>query len=298
MTPNNNLSCLPFYGSLAEQNARKWWVYDRIYPLFAPAYFLLPFQFLMEIPNASNPTVYNAELINAKGEVVKSPFPELINHTHIVNYGDYYGVINSGLNLITSIDIPNGQYYLKLYIYRGVQYSEPIELYSEIFTVVNDINPYLKIEWWDNDDLVFDSGRIVFKENGVIYQQRLYLESDIAKPEYIFEDESESRDGFTFPIKQISKKKFKFSFIASEYMLDVMRFIRMADYIVITYKGQVYKPDSFLITPEWVDEGDVATVNAELITNTVVKKIGLGYIRPNLGDFNDDFNDDFNNNDQ
>ena len=85
-------------------------------------------------------------------------------------------------------------------------------------------------------------------------------------------------------------------FFASEYLLDVMRFIRMADYAEIEYHGQRYSLDTFLITPEWEDNGDVAAVEAVFDTATVAKKIGLGYIKAQRGDFNDDFNNDYNNN--
>ena len=75
-----------------------------------------------------------------------------------------------------------------------------------------------------------------------------------------------------------------------------MRFIRMADYATIQYHGQTYNLDTFLITPEWEDNGDVASVEAEFDTATVAKKIGRGYVGPGtVGDFNNDFNHDFNN---
>ena len=74
-----------------------------------------------------------------------------------------------------------------------------------------------------------------------------------------------------------------------------MRFIRMADFAEIEYNGQHYSLDTFLITPEWEDNGDIASVQAEFDTATVAKKIGLGYIKTQRGDFNDDFNNDFNN---
>ena len=78
-------------------------------------------------------------------------------------------------------------------------------------------------------------------------------------------------------------------------MLDVLRFVRMADFARITYHGQSYSLDTFLITPTWEDNGDVAVVEAEFDTATVAKKIGLGYVKAQRGDFNDDFNNDFNN---
>ena len=55
------------------------------------------------------------------------------------------------------------------------------------------------------------------------------------------------------------------------------------------------KLDTFLITPDWEDNGDVASVDAEFDTATVAKKIGRGFTIAIKGDFNDDYNDDFNN---
>ena len=164
---------------------------------------------------------------------------------------------------------------------------------SEIFTVVNDIEPYLKITWWDREDFVMDAGTIVYTNPS--FKNVLYLQSDLAKPEYQFEEEGESRDGYFFPSKQISEKRYRFSFLASEYLLDVMRFIRMADYAEISYHGQTYSLDTFLITPEWQAQGDVAAVEAVFDTATVAKKIGLGFTKALRGDFNDDFNNDYNN---
>ena len=46
MTQNNNISVLPFYTSIDEQNHRKSYAYGNIYPLFAPADMLLPFQII------------------------------------------------------------------------------------------------------------------------------------------------------------------------------------------------------------------------------------------------------------
>lgn len=178
----------------------------------------------------------------------------------------------------------NGRYYISAVI-NGVTY------YSDIYTVVNDIQPYLKIAWWDLADFTMDAGTIVYTSPA--FKNVLYLQADLAKPEYPFEEEGETRDGYFFPSKQISEKRYRFNFLASEYLLDVMRFIRMADYAEITYHGQRYSLDTFLITPEWENEGDVAAVEAVFDTATVAKKIGLGFTKALRGDFNDDFNNDF-----
>lgn len=288
MIPNNNLSVLPWYTSIQQQNARKWWLYNRVYPLFTPAGFVLPSQLI--VPHATNPSSSAIYLYEAQsGQMLENCTSKLMNtgwtRKAFASLG--YDVIIYPGNLPAFNSMLNGRYYLSAVI-------DSITYYSEIFTVVNDIQPYLQIEWWDNSDFVMDGGTIVYKNPS--FKNRLYLMSDIAKPEYDFEEEGESRDGYFYPIKQISKKTYRFSFFASEYLLDVMRFIRMSDFITIRKDGQIYSLDSFLITPEWEDNGDVASVNAEFTAATVGKKIGVGYVKSLRGDFNDDFNDDFNNN--
>lgn len=401
MIPNNNLSVLPWYRSLDEQNARRWWVYGRVFPLFSPAERLLPFQIMRntlheytpglvlpvadsdygymlptgevisdndygykEYPISGVTAVYFENLTkcpdlavavvayDSNDNVVGTFTPEFNedgyftggwtlpagtsyiyaqtknNNLQIAKttvayvattqtapitkfeiytrdgalVGDFTALINEQITIkafdnfgydviIYPAQLPlfqtfaNGQYYAKL--------SDGTNTwYSEIFTAVNDIEPYLKIEWYDNNDFVMDAGRIVYKNPA--FKNVLYLDSTIAKPEYNFEEEGETRDGYFFPIKQISEKRFRFKFFASEYLLDVMRFIRMADYATIYYHGQRYSLDTFLITPEWEDNGDVASVEALFDTATVAKKIGVGYIKAQRGDFNDDFNDDYN----
>lgn len=286
MIPSNNLSVLPWYTSIEQQNARKWWVYNRIYPLFTPAGYILPFQILL--PYRANPQMTSCTLYLVEPSMtIDTDVAAKLNDTgfefkQFSSLGYTVAVYPGFLPAFTAMG--NGQYYLKITI-NGEDF------YSEVFTVVNDIEPYLKIEWWDNEDFAMDAGVIVYTEPR--FRNRLYLMADIAKPQYQFEEEGETRDGYFFPVKQISEKRYRFSFLASEYLLDVMRFIRMADFAQITKNGQVYSLDTFLITPEWEDNGDVAVVDAEFDTATVAKKIGLGYIKAQRGDYNDDFNDDY-----
>ena len=126
-------------------------------------------------------------------------------------------------------------------------------------------------------------------------QNVVYLPTQVGKPEYDFQEEGEKRDGYFFPEKQTSEKIYKFSFLAPEYLCDAMRIIRMSDHVQITSRGETYSADSFLITPKWQEQGDLAGVEAEFETDTVIKKIGRGVVVTNLGDYNSDFNNDFNN---
>ena len=285
MIPNNNLSVLPWYSSLDEQNARKWWVYGRVYPLYCQAGFMPTWQFIIPYDD------YGGFLDLALYDANTGAQLLLISQIQFSSYGiytehigDYEVLYYTGtISILNSQN--NGRYYLRL-DHDGDYY------YSEIYTVVNDIQPYLKLEWWDESDFLMDAGVIAYGNN---FRNVLYLPSDIAKPEYQFEEEGDERDGYFFATKQISYKVYRFSFLSPEYLLDVLRLVRMADYAQVTKNGQQYSLDTFLITPEWEAEGDVATVSAEFRAATVAKRIGTGYVRSGKGDFNDDFNNDFNN---
>lgn len=213
------------------------------------------------------------ELYTKEGEMVSDLFAD--NPTYwsakSVGYDDYL-YTPDGATLTNAM--PEGQYYLR--ISDGEN-----EWYSDVFTVVALDDELVSIAWWDDEDFVMDAGEILYK--GILYQNELLLRADIAKPSYDFEEEGETRDGVFYPTKQISKKKYSFHFLANEPLLDVMRFIRMADHVVIRYflggETMTLYPQTFLLTPEWESEGDVAGVSVEFETDTIAKKIGLAYIR-------------------
>ena len=285
MIPNNNLSILPWYSSIEQQNARKWWAYGHIYPLFARGGYLLPFQLIVsQVPNHN---VSYIRLHNGNtNAVVNSNIRSYMSGLTFKQFATLgYDVLVFPATTQVLASLADGRYYLSAMI-DGLIY------YSEIFTVVNDIQSYLKLTWWDIEDFTMDAGTIVY--TSPTYKNILYLCTDIGRPDYIFEEEGETRDGYFFPTKQISEKRYRFSFLASEYLLDVMRFVRMADYAEIEYQGQRYSLDTFLITPEWEGNGDIASVQAEFDTATVAKKISVGYVKSERGDFNSDFNSDFN----
>ena len=266
MTQNNNISVLPFYPALADQYSKKWWLYGHVYPLFVSADSLIPFQITVphitaaNVLGAFNLINYNtgAQVVNLRPDLVSGGLGSKKFAAQNVDVVVYPG---HG----TGMALSEGRYYIDAVV-------DSVHYYSEVFTVVSDVSPYLKIEWWDDDDFIMDDCAIVYSVND--FKNRLYLISDLAKPEYPFEEEGETRDGYFFPTKQISEKRYRFHFLAAEYLLDVMRFIRMSDHVKITYHGVVYNADTFLITPEWESEGDFAGVEAVFDTNTVAKKIG------------------------
>ena len=284
MIPNNNLSVLPWYTDINLQNHRKSYAYGAIYPLFTPDRKLLPFQIMRTTRTNAVHTVN----LRTKDGVFVANITEQMRTTGLqtIRFQQYgYDVIFYPGILPMAITTPEGIYYVELT--DGVQIW-----YSEMFTIVRDIYPYMKIEWYDAENLVFDAGQIIYKNPN--FKNALYLCAELGKPEYPFEEEGENRDGYFFPEKQVSEKTYKFVFLAPEYLLDVIRLIRLSDYVTITSKGQTYDCDTFLITPKWQTQGDLASVETEFETATVVKKIGRGIIQTTKGDFNNDFNNDFN----
>lgn len=285
MIRNNNLSCLPWYLSIDEQNHRRSYAYGKVYPLYTPANSLLPFQIIRDHRNNA---VTQVRLYKKTGELV-STITSLMNNTglQVVSFTDYDVIVYTSTAPMGGTDWLDGQYYCTLT--DGVQ-----TWYSEVFTIVHEMSPYLKLEWWDVENIVFDDGAIVY--DNPKFRNRLYFCAELGKPDYPFEEEGEERDGYFFAEKQISEKRYKFQILAPEYMCDVLRLVRLADYVKITDKyGRVYYCDTFLASPKWQGQGDLASVDVEFDTDTVVKKLGVGFYRPVGGDFNDDYNDDYNN---
>ena len=61
---------------------------------------------------------------------------------------------------------------------------------------------------------------------------------------------------------------------------------------VLDQYGHRYNADTFLITPKWETQGDLASVEIEFTCDTVAKKIGFA-VTGNLGDYNNDYNNDY-----
>jgi hypothetical protein len=238
--------------------------------------------------NTSSRNITGAQLYDKNG-VLFADITTALKETglQIVPFASLgYDVIVYPSLLPFAIDTPDGIYYARM--------TDGVNVwYSEMFTIVGDLSGYLKIEWYDVENFVFDAGQIVYQNPK--FHNVLYLCTELGKPEYTFEEEGETRDGYFFPEKQISEKTYRCMALAPEYLCDVMRFIRMSDKVFVTDKyGRQYDCDTFLITPKWQTQGDLASVEIEFETATVAKKIGRGYITPGRkGDFNNDFNNDF-----
>jgi hypothetical protein len=282
---NNNLSPLPFYRNINEQHHRKTYAYGATYPLYCPLGSMPPFQCI--IPHGSV-TLTAVTLINfntGTGTDITAEMQE--TGLQIVRFAAFnYDVIVYPATAPMNISNKEGRYYLMLTL------SDNTYLYSDVFTLIADTSGYVLVQWWDNEDFVMDGCRIVYRRG---YRNTLWLQTQLGKPDYEFSEEGETRDGYFFPEKMISEKRYKCSILAPEYLCDVMRFIRLSDFVdVLDQYGTMYHCDTFLCTPEWQEQGDLASVEIEFTCDTVAKKVGR-YITAGQPAFNNDYNNDYDN---
>jgi hypothetical protein len=142
--------------------------------------------------------------------------------------------------------------------------------YSEVFTAYANIGKLVKVEYYNADPIIFDEGALTY-DNGFKFE--LFLCTEIAKPEYLFEEESTKRGGFTFVENQISSKQYKMVIAAPEYLCDAIRIIRLHDHVAITKDGNAYEAYNFTPSYQWNDVGDLAQVTITFESNTVLQKI-------------------------
>jgi hypothetical protein len=261
MIANNNFSVLAFHASLAEQSHRMPYAYGDIFPLYVPVGHIPTFQIYDVTGFYTNVGLYKADgtyigWINPAVSLCTVDGTKILVHDEHANEAQYTG---------------EGQYYIVVEI-NGVSY------YSDVFTAVADITPYLRVEWWDETDFIMDGAAIAYVLQSALYHNVVFLNTQLGKPGYDFEEEGETRDGLFFPSKMLSEKTYKFQFLANEPLCDVMRLARMADHVKVTDRyGNVYDCDTFLITPKWETQGNLASVEAEFQTNLVAKRIGRAF---------------------
>ena len=277
---NNNISPLPFYDDISLQNHRKDYAFGQIYTLVIYKNMLLPFQFCV----SSGTSVSEAKLYTKGGVLVADILSNLKENGLVVKSYTGFKLVKYPGTLPVNAIKHEGQYYIRLRLNSGKYF------YSDIFTVYNRVDDYLELEYSNSYNFELKNGMIDFSDS---FKFKCYLPTQIGKPEYDFEEEATERMGYTFIESQVSKKLYKFTFLAPEYLCDALRIVRLCKDKQITSKGQVYDLTTFNMKPEWEEQGDLAAVECEFETDTVISNIG-GY-EPELlgGDFNNDYNTDF-----
>ena len=279
---NNNISPLPFYDNIALQNHRKNYAFGQVYPLITYKNFLLPFHVILSAGTAIQYVrLYN---FNTGGHIDITD-SMIDNGLAIVDHSNFK-ILRYFANLPISGIGNEGLHYLQINIEDlGV-------IYSDVFTITNRIEDCLLIEYTNSYNFELKNSIIDFTDN---FKFRCYLHTQIGKPEYVFEEEATERMGYSFIKSQVSKKTYKFTFLAPEYLCDALRIVRMCDSKQIITALQTYDLTTFNMVPEWEEQGDIASVECEFETDTVIANIGGRDASELGGDFSNDFSNDFNN---
>lgn len=275
---NNNLSPIPFYGSLAEQDFKKWYSYGEHTPLMVSKSYLLPFFFF--VPKTTTPiSITSMYFYDECGNRKSGSYEGYLKNAMSHYVGDD-GVTFFYSKRSSAMSIPKGFYYIVAKVSVG---GTTYTFYSELFQVCEDAElarECVSVKWYDAEDVVLSQGVIPFAHaaNGTLYYNQLYLPTDVGMPEYSFTEEGEDRDGRFFPTKQISEKVYKMSFAATECMCDCLRLACMGDVVLLEDRlGRDYDAEHFEMEVTWLQGGFFADVECTFETNTVVKKVGKDY---------------------
>lgn len=292
MNRNSNLSPLPWYETIEEQGFRKHWAYGKVWPLIAHRDYLLPFQIVF--PDlVGGIKFYIHQVESGRSFEITAAMSQAQFATEAETY--FTAIFPAQYKLdwsVLGVDFNNdfdesfggenhtsiGRYYLSMeYTVGGVTKT----MYSEVMTLVDDLSCLLKLEWFSYSNLPYNGGSIIYTYgyDHLNYQNFLYIPADIAMPDYTFEEEGEERDGFFFATKQTSEKTYRFSFLTTEEICDALRIVGLSDVVAITDQlGRRYICDKFSMTPEWQQQGYLASVACEFQTDTVVirRSVSLG----------------------
>jgi len=133
-----------------------------------------------------------------------------------------------GVNLPTQI--PCGKYYMVMSM------EDATIFYSELITVKDFIpsqSPYTLIEWSNTCDL----GDTIYQSlSGCAYVNRMYIDSELTKPEYPFKEEGEEDGEFKLNILFQKWEKKQSLMVAScpEFIVDALTGIRLHSTVMIT----------------------------------------------------------------
>lgn len=277
---NNNLSSIPFYRSVAEQDFKKWYAYGEHTPLKVSRTKLLPF-FFFHAGATSSPSVSSVSFYNECGDSVSvsTTYTNAIKNA-ISSYVNNGGVTFFFSDTSSNMSLPKGFHYLRIGVSVG---GTTTYYYSELFQICEDatlLMECIKVKWYDSEDVQISGGGVIpfAHQAHTYYYNQMFLSSDIGMPEYSFTEEGEDRDGHFFPVKQISEKVYKMKFVATESMCDCLRLACQSDVVKITdHNDKVYDVEHLELNVTWLDGGFLAEVEISFETDTVVKKVGKAY---------------------
>jgi len=155
--------------------------------------------------------------------------------------------------------IPCGKYYMVISMLDNSVY------YSELITVKDFIpsrSPYTLIEWTNTCDL----SDVIYQEiDGCSFKNRMYIDSELLKPEYPFKEEGEEDGNYKINIlfQKWEKKQSLLVAKCPEFIVDALTAMRLHDTITIT--KSLRKQQLQVLAP--IDVESIEYVNASVFSD-------------------------------
>lgn len=292
-----NVSPLAIYDSVDYQRHREFLeggITMPSYPLIVPAHSFSSYQFVVTEDDTLLRTGGLIEFYTKDGDYVStgSRSPKVLHLS-----GNTYLIYADVLSYEPSLDC--GWYYAKIRIAtpHGTK-----DYYTEVFESVELLRDYIHIRYnnargdFDLPIGLDEYASIKFFNSTFCFD--VYLRSCLAKPEYTYEDKVDARMGYPFRESISTKKSYRATYIAPEYLCDAMSILPLCDNVTIEWRGKVYKPISTSVNvSSW--DGDLAQCELSFDVNNIVSNVGGIYVEPpQTADadsrFSIQFNDNFN----
>lgn len=220
---------LPFYDKKEKQDRYKENIFgNQVFELYALNDRLLPFQFRHLFLNG----VLSVQIFTADDIHIGDFDLTKLTISTVSGYGYYAWLGEETVTLTTGalLNLPcSGQYYIKVNFYETDSY------WSEVFTIIQNDDDYLKLEWsnlsGDIDPIYYGSG----------FVNRIYIDTFITKGIPTITIESE-KDGYgnVIPVSKTMVNTYDFSLlIVPCFILDAMNFMELHDTIKIYTKNSV-----------------------------------------------------------
>jgi len=130
------------------------------------------------------------------------------------------------------------------------------------------VNDYILIEYSNSVDF----GDILYQNT---FENRIYLDADVSKPEYeIVEEGTENGDGEFFPTFQKWAKKYSITFYAQEFLVDALTLMTLHDQITVTLRnGEASNVLDAEVEYKWDSNIECwAEVTLSFVTDYIIRK--------------------------
>lgn len=262
MIPGLNTTPLEWFTSLSDQHKNKSYAYGVSRPLCVGLNRMPPFQYQID----GIGVVDNIQVVNvATGAIVevynRTSNPGGVPGLSLQNIGTNTNVIYDGVAQYVGATFAPGVYYSIMEIdpSTGANYT----LYSEEYSTIQNIDSLLKLSWWHAENFTHENGEIYYS-TPTTYKNFFYFGEELGRPDYVNQDQVQERNGIVFPVRQISYKQLKFVVVVTEGILDVIKIINQHHYKQVEYKGKTYSINWLTYAYNWLQNGDVASVEIRL----------------------------------